>query len=74
MNRKQCHEWKKDLVELHKVKKENKQLKLSNICIPCPDDDCCGVLTTEKYIDRPTCNECGKVYVLELQYPKGAAK
>jgi len=35
---------------------------VSAIAIPCPNDDCCGVLSVEKYIDRPTCNECGKVY------------
>lgn len=50
---------------------ENKQLKLSNICIPCSDDDCCGVLITKKFIDRPACNECGKVYVLVKENKNG---
>lgn len=42
--------------------------KLSDIAIPCPDE-CGGVLEAKGFIDRPICNECGKVFVLCVEPP-----
>lgn len=36
---------------------------ISDIAIPCPDE-CGGILEVKEFIDRPTCNECGRVFVL----------
>lgn len=33
--------------------------KISDVAIPCPDE-CGGILEVKEFIDRPTCNECGK--------------
>lgn len=38
-------------------------IKPWDFAIPCPDE-CGGVLEVKEFIDRPTCNECGKVYIL----------
>ncbi len=43
--------------------KKQPEPKLSAVAIPCPDE-CGGILEVKKFIDRPTCNKCGKVFRL----------
>ena len=44
-------------------------IRISDIAIPCPEE-CGGILEVKEFVDRPTCNECGKVFMLCVGPPE----